>query len=87
MPRTRDEQQRQVYRCTEPFAIYRDGVPVVFGADQEVLDDDPILKTHRTHFEPAAARAMRRAQVEQTTAAPGEYRSVAPVPPVEETHE
>lgn len=75
----REEQQRQLYRCTNPFAVVRAGVPEVYGADAEVLDDDPILKTHRDHFEPAAARALRRSRVEQATAAPNELRRVTTV--------
>jgi hypothetical protein len=73
MPRARDE-QRPLWRCVEPFAVYRGTVPDVYAEGQEVLDNDPILTTHRSHFEPAAARVVRRAPVEQTTAAPGETR-------------
>lgn len=83
MARTRDEQQH-IFRCIEPFAVHRGGVPEVFGHDREVFGDDPILKTHRQHFEPASARVTRRAGVEQATAAPGEYRTVAPVSTVPE---
>lgn len=79
------EELRVTWRCTEPFCVFRDGVPEVYTSDQEVLDDDPILKTHRAYFEPAAARVLGR-RVEQTTADPGVPRSVTlvPVPPVEE---
>lgn len=61
---------RAVYRCVEPFAVYRDGVPDVYGTDREVLGDDPILRTHGHAFVDVAAR------IEAATAAPGERRSV-----------
>jgi hypothetical protein len=77
MPRGRDE-QRALWRCVNPFSIFRGGVPEVYADGHEVLDNDPILKTHRDHFEPAAERVTRRTPVEQTTAAPGEYRTVQP---------
>ena len=69
-----------MYRCVEPFATFRDGIPEVYGATAEVLEGDPILKSHRAHFEPVSDRVLRRARVEQATAAPGELRS--PVVPV-----
>jgi len=58
-------------------------MPVVFGAGSEVMGDDPILRTHAHHFEPAAAQVLRRSRVEQATAAPGEIRP--PVIPVATT--
>ena len=80
MPRTAAD-RRQLYRATSAFSVFRDGRPVVYRADDEVLEDDPILKTHRDYFEPATERVARRSQVERATAAPGELR--APVlPPI-----
>lgn len=74
MPRTREVHQ-PLWRCTESFMIPgANGVPEVFAEGDEILDSDPILKTHRHMFEPAAARVLRRSPVEQTTAAPGEVR-------------
>lgn len=67
----------EIYRCVEAFAIYRDGVPVVYGNGAEVMGSDPILRTHRLHFEPAVERVLRRSGVEQATAAPGEFRDVS----------
>lgn len=78
MARARDE-QRHLLRCVEPFAVFHGSVPSVYGAGAEVLDDDPILKTHRAHFEPAEARVLKRTRVEQATAAPGELRRVSTV--------
>lgn len=72
MPRTREP---RTYRCVQPFVMYRDGVPVVFAGDSEVLDDDPILTTHASYFEPSSQRIERMRRVEQATAAPGEFRS------------
>lgn len=66
--------QPELYRCIEPFSVFRNGVPLVFNGNTEVLGDDPILKTHRSHFEPAANRLRA---VEQATAAPGELRATA----------
>lgn len=74
MPPRRDE--RVLYQCVEPFAVFRDGIPEVYGADRMVLAGDPILKTHAHHFRLAADR------VEAMTASPGERRPVAiPTPP------
>lgn len=67
--------RRQLYRCIAPFSVFRGGIPVVFGGQDEVLEDDPILQTHAHHFEPAADRVTRRLPVEQATAAPGELRA------------
>lgn len=78
MARPREE-QRQLFRCTNPFSVFRRGIPEVYGAGEEVLDDNPILKTHRDHFEPAAERVLRRTRVEQATAAPNELRRVTTV--------
>ena len=89
MPRTRDEQARPLWRCTSSFAVARDGVPTVYSEGKEVFDDDPILTTHRSYFEPASKRVARRAAVEQATAAPGEIRPASMTPtttPVEVPH-
>jgi hypothetical protein len=77
---TRDARSRTVYRCTEAFAIYKDGAPLVFTDGQEVLEGDPILKSHRQHFETSESRVMRTRQIEQATAAPGELRTVTTTP-------
>lgn len=67
---------RTLYQCVEPFAVFRDGIPEVYGADRMVLAGDPILKTHAAYFRPAADR------VEAMTASPGEMRPVTiPTPP------
>lgn len=79
MARARED-QRQLYRCTSPFAVYRGRVPVVYSADDEVLDDDPILATHSHLFERANERALKRARFEQATAAPNELRHVTTRP-------
>lgn len=76
----RDTKDRTVYRCVEPFAIFKDGRPEVYGEGVEVLDGDPILKTHRTHFEDSVSRVLRSRNVEQATAAPGERRTVTTIP-------
>lgn len=76
-PPRKSDDQRHMFRCVGAFAVYRDGVPHVYADGVEVLDDDPILKTHREHFEPAAARVLRRPRVEQATAAPGETRRIS----------
>lgn len=75
----RREEQRTLYRCVHPFSVFQGKVPTVYGAGEEVLDDNPILKTHRSHFEPAADRVLRRTRVEQATAAPNELRRVTTV--------
>lgn len=84
-PRSQPD-QRSLYRCTSPFSVFRDGVPVVYNGDQEVLEDDPILKTHRHHFEPASDRVLQRTRVEEATAAPGELRGPV-LPPSTDTKE
>lgn len=66
----------EIYRCVEAFAIYRDNVPVVFANGAEVMGSDPILKTHRSHFQPAVDLVLRRQGVEQATAEPGELREL-----------
>jgi hypothetical protein len=85
MPRVRDDQQaRPLWRCTSSFAVFRNGVPIVYGEGQEIFDDDPILTTHRDYFEHAGKRvAARRAPVEQATAVPGETRPASVTTPVE----
>jgi hypothetical protein len=83
MPRISREVASATYRCISPFAVYRDGVPEVYATGEEVLEGDPVLKTHAAMFEPSSARLVRRAPVEQATAAPGELRApVVPVLPV-----
>lgn len=75
---TRDDTKpRTLFRCTEAFAVFTNGVPDVFAEGREVLDGDPILKTHRAHFEDATSRVMRSREVEKATAAPGELRAVS----------
>lgn len=78
MARQREE-QRQLYRCVNPFSVFRGQVPEVYGAGEEILDDNPILKTHPDHFEPATDRVLRRTRVEQATAAPNELRRISTV--------
>ena len=73
----RDTKARTVYRCTESFSP--DG-RTVWAEGDEVLDGEPILKTHRAFFEEAASRVMRSRHVEQATAAPGELRTVSTSP-------
>ena len=68
----------ELWRCMSGFSIFKAGIPEVFPEGREVFGDDPILRTHRQYFEPAADRVARvsgRVQVEQATAAPGEYRT------------
>jgi hypothetical protein len=67
---------RTLYQCVEPFAVFRGGIPEVYGADRMVLAGDPILLSHPAHFRLAADR------VEAMTASPGEMRPVSiPIPP------
>lgn len=75
----------EIYRCVEAFAIFRGGVPAVYSDGFEVLGSDPILRTHRAHFQPATDQILRRQSVEQATAAPGEMRSITS-PPKDEDH-
>lgn len=67
-----------VQRCVQPFVIWPAGAPVAYTAGRLVEDSDPILKTHRHHFEAAEAVARRNtaARVEAASAAPGELRTV-----------
>lgn len=74
-----------IKRCNESFTIWRDGAPVAFAAGQLVDDKHPILKSHghlfgdpETASRPAPAAAMRAQAAEQTTAAPGELRTLTP---------
>lgn len=76
MPRAKAD-PAEVYRCVEAFAVFDGNVPRVYGFDDEILGDDPILKTHRAHFIPASEAVRRRSGIEQATAAPGEVRSVS----------
>jgi hypothetical protein len=62
---------REMFTCTEPFVVFRDGIPDVFGPGRQVFADNPILKSHPANFVPSADR------VEQMTAGPGELRAVA----------
>jgi hypothetical protein len=62
---------REVFQCIEPFVVFHDGVPDLYNQDRMVLSGDPILRSHPSHFVPAADR------VEAMTAAPGERRQVA----------
>ena len=79
---TPDTTSGGLHRCVKPFTVWdARGIPSTFAAGREVLDDDPILKTHAAHFEPASRRVLAdRARVESATAAPGEQRSVTPRP-------
>lgn len=54
MPRGVREPQRTVFECRESFAVFRGGVPDVFPAGRQVLDSDPILRSHRPFFVEAA---------------------------------
>lgn len=84
MPRTtRDEPASTpaVYRCINAFSVFRGGVPLVYGSDSQVLGTDPILETHRDHFEPIADRLVARRGVEQATAVPGQLRAAVLPPP------
>ena len=72
-----------LHRCTESFAVFVDGVPLVYSEGAEVLGDDPILRTHSAMFEPAAARLVRAGRVERATAEPGEKRAPLVDPPAQ----
>jgi hypothetical protein len=71
-------------RCIEPFATASQrGVSRVYAAGDEVLDDDPILRTHGKFFEDAEVELQRRRgheAVERATAAPGERRQLSDPP-------
>lgn len=71
--------KKSVFRCVEAFAIFTNGHPEVYSDGQEVMEGDPILKTHRSHFEDASLRVMRSRHVETATAAPGEARTVSTI--------
>ena len=73
-----------LYRCTESFATFVDGIPLVYADGAEVLADDPILKTHPTFFEAAASRLVRAGRVERATAEPGEKRPPIVAPPAQD---
>ncbi|MFI8254083.1 hypothetical protein [Streptomyces filamentosus] len=76
-------------RCVHPFMIWPGGVPTAYPAGRLVEDSDPILKTHRHHFEGVEDIARRNTlsarAVEAATADPGELRALtppaAPTPP------
>lgn len=73
-----------VQRCVQPFVIWPAGAPVAYTAGRLVEDSDPILKTHRHHFEAVEAVARRNTaagRIEAATAAPGELRTVTPPAP------
>jgi hypothetical protein len=84
-PRSQPD-QRHLLRCSDPFTVWKDGVPVVYSSDREIFEDDPILKTHRHHFEPASDRVLQRTRTETATASPGELRGPV-LPPSTETKE
>ena len=71
-----------VQRCVHPFTIWPDGVPTTFTAGRLIEDSDPILKTHRHHFEAveAVVRRQSAARAEAASAAPGELREVSTPP-------
>lgn len=74
----RDTSQTRLFRCVESFAVFSGNVPTVYTEGQEVLDGNPILRTHRKHFEDATSRVMRTTQhIERATAAPGGMRTVS----------
>jgi hypothetical protein len=79
----RDTRNRTVYVCVDGFspAAPAGAAPVAFRPGQQVMDDDPILKTHRQFFVPAADR------VEQATAAPGERRPIVPPTDTPDIHD
>ncbi|NJP73730.1 hypothetical protein [Streptomyces sp. C1-2] len=65
-------------RCKQSFSAYVGGRPRVVRAGSLVEDDDPIVKGREASFESVDAHlAARRSRVEQTTAAPGEKRSIS----------
>ncbi len=73
---------REMFTCTEPFVVFHDGIPDVFGPGRQVFSDNPILRSHPANFVPSADR------VEQLTAGPGEVRAVViPDKPAIETQE
>lgn len=72
---------QDVYRCTESFAHFRDGIPLVYTAGSEVLAGDDVLKSHAQFFELASARLSRTPTIEAATAGPGEKRAPAPKQP------
>jgi hypothetical protein len=69
LPRHTQTPGRVLYECVEPFAVFQDDIPEVYGNGRMVLADDPILRTHGPNFVPAADR------VEQATHRPGEIRN------------
>lgn len=69
-----------VYRATQPFIAFSDGIPRVIKIGDPIVDDDPAYQGREEHFEPMEVAAARYAGVESTTAAPGELRSVSTVP-------
>jgi hypothetical protein len=77
------EQQTEMWSCIAPFSVWVGSRPEVYAAGTQVRGDDPILKTHRSHFQHTQVRAPAGGAypiVETATAAPGEVR--APVRPV-----
>lgn len=69
-----------VKRVTEPFTVWRDGMPVAYTAGKLIGDKDPILKTHAHLFEDVETAVQQRPtrKVETATADPGEPRSLTP---------
>lgn len=68
-----------VQRVTEPFTVWRDGMPIAYTAGKLVDDKDPILKSHGHLFENVETAVSRRSRrVETATADPGEPRSLTP---------
>lgn len=62
-----------VFRCKEPFVVFKNGVPDVYNDGHLVAGNDPILKTHRAYFEVQTLGSGLR--VETATAEPGERRT------------
>lgn len=46
----RRSNSQSIYEVSAPFAVYREGLPVIYPAGRQVFGDDPILKTHGDAF-------------------------------------
>jgi hypothetical protein len=67
-----------VKRCRQPFTVWNNGAPRVVAGGDLVDDNDPVIKGREHLFEDVATyMADRRTRVEQTTAEPGERRSLS----------
>ena len=66
-----------IVRCKASFAVVVNGAPRVVTVGQLVDDSDPVVKGREANFESVETYVSdRTARVEETTAAPGEKRSV-----------